>query len=178
MLEMFGLEGINTANVKLGAFRGGTFGLVSGAILGIVGYVLSPPIEYTKIIIWKNRFGKNTRFTHLDTAEVLKEDLLKLYKSRSKNEDAYNEAMRNIQSVIAIYHPVKAEGSPAGLMDSTRATNFAKRASRAMEEILQSVELESYDEIEKAMMSIHLNLEEFINFIGTKSGESLPDVKL
>lgn len=172
------IEGINPNHIKLGAIRGGTFGLISGAILGIVGYVLSPPIDYTKILIWKNRFGKKTRFTHLDTAEVLKEDLLKLYNSRLKNEKAYNEAMRNIQSVIAIYHPIKMEGSPAGLMDSTRATNFAKRASRAMEEILLSVELESYEQIEKSMMAIHLNLEEFINFIGRKSGKALPEVNV
>lgn len=86
--------------------------------------------------------------------------------------------MRNIQSVIAIYHPIKAEGSPAGLMDSTRATNFAIRASQAMEQFLLSVELESYDKIEKAMMAIHLNLEEFINFIGSKSGKALPEVKV
>ena len=167
---------VNPQNVKIGAIRGGMFGLVSGAILGIVGYVMSPPIEYTKIIVWKNRFGKKTRFTHLDTAEDLKEDLLKLYYSRLKNEDAYNEAMRNIQSVIAIYHPIKSEGSPAGLMDSTRATNYAKRASKAMEKILQSVGIEKYDEIEKSMMAIHLNLEEFINFIKIKSESSLPDV--
>ena len=62
-------------------------------------------------------------------------------------------------------------------MDSNRATNYAKRASKAFEEMLTSVSIEHYDEIEKAMMSIHLNLEEFINFIETKSGNALPTVK-
>lgn len=52
------IEGIIPNDIKLGAIRRGTFGLVSGVILGIVGYVLSPPIDYTKILIWKNRFGK------------------------------------------------------------------------------------------------------------------------
>jgi len=42
---------------------------------------------------------------------------------------------------------------------------------------LVSVDLIKHDEIEKAMMSIQLNLEEFIHFISTKSGEALPSVK-
>ena len=63
------------------------------------------------------------------------------------------------------------------MMDSNKATNFAKRASKSLEEILVSVDLTKHDEIEKAMMSIQLNLEEFIHFISTKSGEALPSVK-
>jgi len=168
---------INIDNIKYGAFRGGSFGLITGVILGAIWYVMSPPIDYNKKIVWKNRFGKKCVFTYLDTADVLKEDLLKFFNVRHYNEAAYNDAMRNIQSVIALYHPIKCEGVPAGLMDSNRATNYAKRASKSFEEMLTSVSIEHYDEIEKAMMSIHLNLEEFINFIETKSGNALPTVK-
>ena len=163
-------------NIKYGALRGGTFGLISGVALGVIGYTMSPPIDYTKLIVWENRFGKKCIFTNLDTVDILKEDLLKFFNVRNSNFQAYNEAMRNVQSVIAIYHPIKCEGVPAGFMDSTRATNFAKRASKSFEEILTSVDLEHYDVIEKAMMSIHLNLEEFIHFINVKSGEALPSM--
>ena len=168
---------MNIESIKYGAFRGGLFGLVSGIALGAIGYAISPPIDYTKIIIWENRFGDKCRFTYLDYVDVLKEDLLRFFHVRKCNEKAYNEGMRNIQSVIALYYPIKFEGAPAGMMDSNKATNFAKRASKSLEEILVSVDLTKHDEIEKAMMSIQLNLEEFIHFINTKSGEALPSVK-
>jgi len=168
---------LSIENIKYGAFRGGMFGLISGVALGAIGYAISPPIDYNNIIVWKNRFGRKCKFTYLDTADVLKEDLLKFFNIRNKNESAYNEAMRNIQSVIALYHPVKTEGCPSGLMDANRATNFAKRASKSLEKLLLEVELQDYDEIEQSMMRIHLNLEEFIHFINTKSSEALPVVK-
>jgi len=170
---------MNAQNIIAGARKGGTFGLLSGIILGVVGYVLSPPVDYHQTLVWKNKFGKKTRFTYLNTVQVLHEDLLSIYNVRSSNEDAFNEAFRNIQSVIAIYHPIKMGISPAGLMDDTRMTNYAKRANKALEAVLMSVRiknLEFYEETEKSMMAIHLNLEEFINFVRANSKDALPSV--
>ena len=69
--------------------------------------------------------------------------------------------------------------SPASLMDDTRMTNYAKRSNKALEAVLMSVRvknLEFYEETEKSMMAIHLNLEEFINFVRANSKDVLPSV--
>lgn len=162
-----------------GAMKGGFYGLLGGLILGVAGSVVAPPIEYQKILIWTNRFGKKTRFTNLDTVSILKEDLLVVFRQRNSNITAFNEAFRNIQSAIAVYHPVKMEEEVAEVMTATRMTNFVIRASKAMEamymEILVTDSVKA-SEFQKSMMNIQLSLEELINFIRLKSKNALPNI--
>lgn len=164
-----------------GAIRGAMYGLLGGILLGTAGSVVAPPIEYEKILVWTNRFGRKTRFTYLDTVSILKEDLLVIFKQRESNRDAFNEAFRNIQSAISVYHPVKVGTEPAEIMTATKMTNFVKRASKAMEamhvEILvKDSRIQVAEDFQKSMMSIQLSLEEMINYIRLKSKNSLPNI--
>lgn len=166
-----------TSRVLVGAVRGSLFGLLGGFVLGAAGSVVAPPIEYEKILVWSNKFGKTTRFTHLESASILKEDLLEVFKQRHYNISALNEAFRNIQSAITLYHQVKVEQQAAEVMTATRMTNYVIRASKAMEAI--HVEILVNDAVkashfQKAMMNIQLSLEEMINFVRLKSKNVLP----
>lgn len=162
-----------------GAIRGSFYGLVGGAVLGAVGNMAMPPIDYEKVLVWTNRFGKKTRFTNLSIASVLMEDLLVVFKKRKHNIDAFNEAFRNIQSAITVYYPVKVGSEKAEMMTATRMTNFVIRASKAMEAMHVDILVENSSDAAKfqqSMMSIQLSLEEMINFIRLKSKNSLPQL--
>ena len=166
-----------SSRVLVGAARGSIYGLLGGLILGAAGSVVAPPIDYTQKLVWSNKFGKKTRFTHLDTVSILKEDLLEVFQHRGSNMDAFNEAFRNIQSAIMLYHPVKTNEEKAELMTATRMTNFVIRASKAMEAIHVQVLVEDAvkaSHFQKAMMNIQLSLEEMINFVRLKSKNVLP----
>lgn len=165
------------ARVLVGAVRGSLYGLLGGLLLGAAGSVVAPPINYTERLVWSNKFGKRTRFTNLDSVSILKEDLMEIFKSRQSNIEAFNEAFRNIQSAITLYHPVKSNEETAEVMTATRMTNFVIRASKAMEamhvEILVSDAVKASD-FQKAMMNLQLSLEEMINFVRLKSKNVLP----
>lgn len=166
-----------TSRVLVGAVRGSLFGLLGGLVLGAAGSVVAPPIEYEKILVWSNKFGKTTRFTHLESVSILKEDLLDVFHHRHYNIDAYNEAFRNVQSAITLYHPVKTEKEAAEVMTATRMTNYVIRASKAMEAIHVEILMEDAvkaAQFQKAMMNIQLSLEEMINFVRLKSKNVLP----
>lgn len=168
-----------TSRVLVGALRGSLYGLLGGLILGATGSVVAPPIDYDNILVWTNRFGKKTRFTHLDSVSILKEDLLEVFKNRNSNVDAFNEAFRNIQSAITLYYPVQTNGETPEVMTATRMTNFVIRASKAMEamhvEILVSDAVKASN-FQKAMMNLQLSLEEMINFVRLKSKNVLPTI--
>ena len=173
------IPGFSMTSLLQGAVRGSVYGLVGGAILGAVGNMAMPPIEYEKVLVWNNRFGKKTKFTNLNTASVLKEDLLVVFKQRKHNLDAFNEAFRNIQSAISVYHPVKMGYEKAQVMTATKMTNFVIRASKAMEAMHVDILVQSSSNAEnfqQSMMSIQLSLEEMINFIRLKSKNSLPEL--
>lgn len=162
-------------SILTGAMRGGGYGLTTGLILGAVGYAFGPPLDHQHVLVWKNQFGKLTRFTHLETASILKKDLLVIFNCRNYNQDAFNEAFRNIQSVIALYHPIKTGLSPGEITSETRMTNYAKRASKAMEAMLVSIgDIDQYTDFEASMMAIQLNLEDFINFVRIKTSKIVP----
>lgn len=166
-----------TSRVVIGAMKGGLYGLLGGLILGATGSVVAPPIDYEKVLVWSNKFGKKTRFTNLETVSILKEDLLEVFQSRESNVEAFNEAFRNIQSAITLYHPVKIAEETPEVMTATRMTNFVIRASKAMEamhvEILVSDAVNASN-FQKAMMNLQLSLEEMINFVRLKSKNVLP----
>ena len=171
--------GFSLTSLLHGAIRGSFYGLVGGAILGAVGNMAMPPIDYEKVLVWTNRFGNKTRFTNLNIASVLMEDLLVVFKQRKYNVDAFNEAFRNIQSAISVYYPVKVGSEKAEMMTATRMTNFVIRASKAMEAMHVDILVENASGAEKfqqSMMSIQLSLEEMINFIRLKSKNSLPQI--
>lgn len=168
-----------TSRVFNGAVRGSLYGLLGGLILGAAGSIVAPPIDYARVLVWTNKFGKSTRFTHLDTVSILNEDLLVVFRHRRSNIEAYNEAFRNIQSAIMVYHPVKVEEVKAEMMTATRMTNYVKRASKAMEAMHISIltrDNVQASEFQKAMMNIQLSLEEMINFIRLKSKNVLPTI--
>jgi len=168
-----------TQRLMNGGLRGALYGIMIGSVLGAAGNFIAPPIEYQKLMIWKNRFGKNTRFTHLDTVDIIKEDLFTIYNAREYNKDALNEAFRNIQSAIMIYHPIKNGQEKAEIMTATKMTNYIIRSSRAIEAILISTRSENPEEserVEKAMMSIQLVFEEFINAVRHESKQALPQL--
>jgi hypothetical protein len=165
------------SRLLFGGLKGGLYGLLGGLILGGAGAVVAPPIEYEKIMVWHNRFGKKTRFTNLVTVSILKEDLLTIFQSRLMNNEAYDEAFRNIQSAITVYHPIKMEIEPAEIMSATRMTNYMLRACKALEAVHMSVRMNDAVQalkVEKAAMNIQLSMEECINFVREKSKGALP----
>ena len=90
---------------------------------------------------------------------------------------AHNEAFRNIQNVISIFHASTNKGGETEMMAATRMTNFVKRASQALEAIHMSLlRTNSFQAagFEEAMMKIQLRLEEAINETRLKSKRSLP----
>lgn len=163
--------------ILLGGFRGGIYAMAMGIILGAAGSVIAPPIDYQKVLVWTNRFGKPTRFTNLDSVDVIKEDLLVLFRARHVNISAFNEAFRNLQSAITIFHPIHVGEEKAQIMSATKMTNYTIRASKAMEAILVSMRssnvIES-EKLEKSMMSIQLSMEELINSVRHQSKNALP----
>ena len=166
-----------TARVMAGAVRGSFYGLLGGLLLGATGSVVAPPTDYNKTLVWSNKFGKKTRFTNLDSVSILKEDLLEVFKNRESNVEAFNEAFRNIQNAITLYHPVKANKEAAEVMTATRMTNFVVRASKAMEAIHGEILREDVvkaSHFQKAMMNLQLSLEEMINFVRLQSKNALP----
>ena len=166
-----------TSRILLGAIRGSLFGVLGGFLLGAAGSVVAPPIDYTNTLVWTNKFDKKTRFTNLDTVSILKEDLMEVFQNRGSNIDAFNEAFRNIQSAITLYHPVKSKDETPEVMTATRMTNFVIRASKAMEAMHVEILVEDVvkaSHFQKAMMNIQLSLEEMINFVRLKSKNVLP----
>lgn len=162
-----------------GAVKGGINGLLLGLALGAAGNFVAPPKDYVAVLTWENRYGKKTRFTNLDTASILVEDLAKIHEARLHNADAYNEAFRNLQSVITLYHGLKMGQKEADIMLPTRMTNYTKRASKAMEAVYVSTlsaDAMLAADVESAMMNIQLSVEEFINCAREKSKHALPDI--
>jgi len=165
--------------LMVGGLKGALYGIMIGSVLGAAGNFIAPPIEYHKVMVWKNRFGKKTRFTNLDTVDVIKEDLFIIFNARKYNEEAFNEAFRNIQSAIMIFHPIKTGQEKAEIMTATKMTNYIIRSSRAIESILIATRAEDHEEserVEKAMMSIQLVFEEFINTVRHESKRALPQL--
>lgn len=167
------------SRIVAGAVRGSLYGLLGGLILGATGSVVAPPVDYEKVLVWSNKFGRKTRFTNLDTVSILKKDLFEVFQNRDSNREAFNEAFRNIQSAITLYHPVKTNEETPEVMTATRMTNFVIRASKAMEaihvEILVSDSVKA-SHFQKSMMSLQLSLEEMINFVRLKSKNVLPSI--
>jgi len=163
--------------LMVGGLKGAFYGIMVGSILGAAGNFVAPPIDYKKILVWENRFGKKTRFTNLDSIDTIKEDLLVIYNARGYNEEAFNEAFRNLQSAITIYHPIKTGLEKAEMMTATKMTNYIIRSSRAIEAILIATRAQNQEEseyVEKAMMSIQLSFEELINSVRHESKHALP----
>ncbi len=163
-----------------GALKGGFHGLLAGIVLGAAGNVMAPPIDYVKMLTWENRYGKTTKFTNLSCASILIDDLVKIHEAKKYNISAYNEAFRNIQSVITLYHMVKT-GADGGndIMIANRMKNYTVRASKAMEAIYISTMSDNAQmavDVEKAMMNIQLSIEEFINIARENSKNSLPKI--
>lgn len=161
----------------VGGLKGAFYGVMIGSILGAAGNFVAPPIDYKNILIWRNRFGKKTRFTNLDSIDGIKEDLLVIFKARKYNEEAFNESFRNLQSAITIYHPIKSGQEKAEMMTATKMTNYIIRSSRAIEAILIATRANNEEEaeyVEKAMMSIQLSFEELINSVRHESKHALP----
>ncbi|ACH46870.1 unknown [Feldmannia species virus] len=159
-----------------GVVRGGLFGFVGGLILGAAGSLSSNSESAEVELVWTNREGRTVRFTHLGSIPSLRDDLYTVFHHREFKRDAFNEAFRNIQNVISVYHPVK-EAAVANMMSATKMTNFGVRASKALgamhDEILAKDPMKAAA-FEKAMMSIQLSLEESIDFVRLKSKKSLP----
>lgn len=165
--------------ILAGAVKGGINGLLLGLALGMAGNIVAPPKDYVAMLTWDNRYGKKTRFTDLDTASILVEDLTKIHQAKQHNVDAYNEAFRNLQSVITLYHSVKVGEEKADIMLPTRMTNYTIRASKAMEAVYLSTlsgDAMLAADVERAMMNIQLSVEEFINFAREKSKNTLPSI--
>lgn len=165
--------------IVAGAFKGGFYGLVAGLALGAAGNMVAPPIDYVNMLTWENRYGKTTRFTNLVTASILIEDLVKIHEARGYNEQAYNEAFRNIQSVITLYHRVKTGDEKNDIMLPKNMTNYTIRASKAMEAVYMSTLAEdpaAATTVEKAMMNVQLSIEEFINLARQESKNALPSI--
>ena len=166
-------------HILVGGLKGAFYGIMMGTVLGAAGNFVAPPIEYQKVLIWNNRFGKKTRFTNLDSVDAIKEDLYVIFSARKHNEVAYNEAFRNIQSAITVYHPIFTRQEAAEVMSATRMTNYIIRSSRAIEAILivaRTADQEEADRIEKSMMSIQLVFEELINTVRHESKQALPQL--
>jgi len=141
------------------------------------GNFVAPPTDYVSLLTWRNRFGQKTKFTNLETASILVDDLVKIHGAREHNTDAFNEAFRNVQSVITLYHMVKCTEDPVDMMLPTRMTNYTIRASKAMEAVYLStlaVDPVMAADVERAMMNIQLSIEEFINHAREKSKGVLP----
>ena len=165
--------------IVAGAMKGGLHGLLLGLALGVAGNIVAPPIDYEQLLVWDNRYGKKTKFTNLETASMLVDDLVKIHEVRSHNTDAYNEAFRNLQSVITLYHGVTSGELDADMMLPKRMTNYTIRASKAMEAVyLSTLAADSIKAagVESAMMNIQLSVEEFINSIREMSKHVLPKI--
>eukprot|EP00903_Cladosiphon_okamuranus_P017788 g16373.t1 len=164
--------------------------IVGGEVLPTSSLVLTHAQEYKKrskqieadIVKASNkrrrrRYGKKTKFTNLQTASILIDDLVKIFEAREHNTEAFNEAFRNLQSVITLYHGVKFGGDEPDMMLPTRMTNYTIRASKAMEAVYLSTlgagSIAAAD-VEKAMMNIQLSVEEFINFAREKTKHVAP----
>lgn len=163
--------------IVAGAIRGGMNGLLLGLALGAAGNFVAPPTDYVSLLTWHNRFGQKTKFTNLDTASILVDDLVKIHSAREHNTDAFNEAFRNVQSVITLYHRVQFSDDNIDIMLPTRMTNYTIRASKAMEAVYLStlsVDPVMAADVERAMMNIQLSMEEFINNAREKSKGVLP----
>jgi len=165
--------------IAAGAVKGGFHGLLLGLFLGVAGNLVAPPIDYEQMLVWDNRYGKKTKFTNLQTAGILIDDLVTIFEAREHNTDAFNEAFRNLQSVITLYHGVKCGGDEPDMMLPTQMTNYTIRASKAMEAVyLSTLEADNLAaaDVEKAMMNIQLSVEEFINFAREKAKHVLPKI--
>lgn len=165
--------------IAAGAIRGGINGLLLGVALGAAGNFVAPPTDYVSMLTWHNRFGQKTRFTNLDAASILVDDLVKIHEAREHNTDAYNEAFRNVQSVITLHHRVTTGEQSVDIMLPTRMTNYTIRASKAMEAVYLatlSADAVLAADVERAMMNIQLSIEEFINSAREKSKNVLPEL--
>lgn len=163
-----------------GAVKGGLHGLLIGIALGVAGNIMAPPVDYAQVLVWENRYGKKTKFTNLETASILIDDLVKIHEVRAHNLGAYNEAFRNLQSVITLYHGVKTGEIEVDMMLPKRMTNYTIRASKAMEAVYLSTlagDKIKAAGVESAMMNIQLSVEEFINFTREESKHALPKIK-
>lgn len=163
--------------IGAGAMKGGFHGLLLGIFLGVAGNLVAPPVDYVTLLTWQNRYGKKTRFTDLATASILIEDLVKIHGARQHNTDAFNEAFRNIQSVITLYHRVQTGEEKPDIMLPKKMTNYTIRASKAMEAMYLSALSKDpllAADVEAAMMNIQLSVEEFINIAREKSKNVLP----
>lgn len=161
------------SRITVGIVRGGFYGLVGGVFLGLAGSIVPVKLENQPELCWKNRQGKNMRFTDLSSIPLLREDLLVIFRYREVQEKAFNEAFRNVQNVISVY----SKESMSDILSARKMTNFVIRACKAMEAI--HVEILKQDPIsaaqfEKAMMNIQLTLEETINHVRLQSRKVLP----
>lgn len=165
--------------IAAGAVKGGFHGLLLGFFLGVAGNLVAPPTDYEQMLVWDNRYGQRTKFTNLQTASILIDDLVKIFEVRQHNTEAFNEAFRNLQSVITLYHGVKFGEEEPDIMLPTRMTNYTIRASKAMEAVyLSTLAADSIvaPDVERAMMNIQLSVEEFINFARERSKHVLPKI--
>lgn len=165
--------------IVAGAVKGGFYGLVSGLLLGAAGNFVAPPLDYVNMLTWDNRYGKRARFTNLPSASILVEDLATIHSARHHNKEAYNEAFRNIQSVVTLYHRVKTVGEKNDMMLPTSMTNYTIRASKAMEAIYRATlgaDAAMAADVERAMMNIQLSIEDFINVAREASKNALPQL--
>lgn len=166
--------------IAAGAIKGGINGLLLGLALGAAGNFVAPPVDYASLLTWHNRFGQKTKFTNLDSASILVDDLVKIHEAKAHNADAFNEAFRNVQSVITLYHRATTGEESVDIMLPTRMTNYTIRASKAMEAVYMSTlktDPALAADVERAMMNIQLSIEEFINTVREKSKNVLPTIE-
>lgn len=163
----------------VGVSRGAAYGLLGGCILGGVGALSTKTEVDINFLNWTNRHGKSMRFTNAAMISEMKDDLVTVASNKSYNVGAFNEAFRNIQSVLALGDPIERGVDDPTIMTARRMTNFVVRASKALEAIhekILEVDVVKSHEFEKAMMNITLTLEEKINVVRTKSKNVLPNI--
>ncbi|AAR26868.1 FirrV-1-A44 precursor [Feldmannia irregularis virus a] len=164
-----------------GCFKGGLYGLCGGIFLGAAGALT--PSQTPEQLVWTTHQGKKVRLVYLHHVPGLKDHLTVIFQHRTRNERAFNEAFRNIQNVLSVYHLSSSsrtpDNDPPDIMAATKMTNYTVRASKAMEAVHVSILQSDFTKaaaFEEAMMKIQLTLEEKINEIRLKSKQSLPTI--
>jgi hypothetical protein len=162
----------------LGGGRGMMFGALGGFCLGAVGGLFPNTAGDPSEITWRDPRQKKCKLTHMDLLDEydMLADLYVLYTHREYDVDAYNDAVQNIQRIVVFL--ARSREKPQ-IMLASRVTTVAISATKAMRQLHEeskngpSRNRIHAEEIEKAMMHLHLAFESIIDQIRIDSRTAL-----
>jgi hypothetical protein len=161
--------------------RGAAFAASAGFFLGAAGSFVSSMTKEDRTMYWEDEDGRRFRIKYLEDVAHLdvRDPLYAVFQHRIFSEEAYGDAVRNLQNVLILYHRFKRRSNPQ-LSTVARTLEFTIKTSRALDALhVATLGADSFsaERVEEAVGTLRESMDSIVYEMRRGSEKSLPDFR-